>query len=45
MILTLRNHAGFAPMLFQWSHSQMQHFSTEQKLHDKKGSRAKKIML
>ena len=30
-------------MLFQWSHSHMQHFSTEQKSHDKKGSRVKKL--
>ena len=29
-------------MLYQWSHSHMQLFSTEQKLHDKKGSRSKK---
>ena len=35
-------HAGFAPMLFQWSHSHMQHFFVIKKLHDKKGSRAKK---
>ena len=24
-----RYHAGFAPMLFQWSHSHMQHFSPQ----------------
>ena len=42
-MLTLQNRTGFAPMLFQWSHSYMQHFSTEQKLHIKKGSRAKKL--
>ena len=26
---SLQYHAGFAPMLFQWSHSHMQHFCHE----------------
>ena len=43
MILMLQNHTGFAPMLFQWSHSPMQHFSTEQKSHNKRGLEQKKM--
>ena len=40
-----RYRAGFAPMLFQWSHSHMQHFSSripDKNCAIKKGSRAKK---
>ena len=43
---SLQYRAGFAPMLFQWSHSHMQCFSvanSRQKSRDKKGSRVKKI--
>ena len=33
--------AGFAPMLFQWSHAHIAHFFHHEKSRDKNGSRAK----
>ena len=37
-----RYRAGFAPMLFQWSHAHIARFFVGEKSRDKKGSRAKK---